>query len=229
MPAFGQANTSATTTSLINLVQVLERKGIKTAFTAMSFPDIAELRNMFTTIWMDRTDASHMLMVDADMGFEPELVEDMLGFDKPLVGCLYPKRTYPIDFVGRGVAAGITPNLDSGFMEVEGVGFGVTLIRRDAIHAMLAKGIAKSDDRMATHTAGPMLAKQGVTRLIRAFDTIETETGRLTEDLSFCRRHRDAGGQVWANITHRITHVGPHGYSGRFIDRIVVPKQQAAS
>lgn len=219
MPAFGRINSTETTMSLMSLPPALASRGISYCFSTQSYPDIDELRNMMLTLWFDRLpQCTHMLMVDADMGFEPELVLDMFAFDKPLVGCLYPKKTNPIDFVGRGASG--HPRLDRGFMEVEGVGFGVTLIRRDCLEAMLAQGAALSDDRIATHAAGPLLKDWGVTRLIRAFDKIEVPTGRLSEDLSFCRRHRDCGGTVWAAAHHRITHVGPYGFSGRFLDRL---------
>ena len=41
---------------------------------------------------------------------------------------------------------------------------------------------------------------------------------RLSEDYSFCHRWRQCGGEVWANISHPITHVGLHRYAGRYQD-----------
>lgn len=224
LPAFGRTNCTETTMSLMSLGPVLAAHGITYYFATQTFPDIDELRNMLLTLWYDRlADAEHILMVDADMGFAPELVLDMFAFDQPMVGCLYPKKTNPISFVGRGKKSAPT-HVEQGFLEVEGCGFGVTLIRRDCVTAMLEQGAAKSDERLSTHTAGPLLAEWGVKRLIRAFDKIETEHGKLSEDLSFCRRHRDCGGTVWANGHHSITHVGPYGFSGRFLDRLNAPK-----
>lgn len=205
------------------LPPALASRGISYCFTTQTFPDIGELRNMMLTLWYDRLlDCTHMLQIDADMGFEPELVLDQFDFDRPLVGCLYPKKTNPIGFVGRGIGA--KPKVDRGFVEVEGFGFGVTLIRRDCVTVMLEQGAAKSDDRLAHHSAGPLLKEWGCNRFIRAFDGIETGTGRLTEDLSFCRRHRECGGTVWAAGHHRITHVGQYGFSGRFLDRLESPR-----
>lgn len=217
MAAFGRTNCTETTMALMALPPALASQGISYAFCTQSFPDIGELRNMLLTLWYDRLpEYTHMLMVDADMGFPPELVLDQFAFDQPLVGCLYPKKTNPISFVGRGKSA--KPIVDRGFVEVDGMGFGVTLIRRDCVTAMLDQNAAQSDDRLAHHIAGALLAEWGVKRIIRAFDPIETPTGKLSEDLSFCRRHRDSGGTVWANGNHKITHVGPYGFSGRFLD-----------
>lgn len=217
VPAFGQTASTHTVSSLMALAKVLLANGYDYYFSEYSFPDIAESRNLLTTIWWDKTEAEWMLQVDADMSFDPEMVMAMLAFGKPLTGCLYPKKTYPIEFVGRGIT-GLTPKVDGGFLEVEGVGFGVTLVHRSCLQDMLDSGHATSDDRLKTHVAGPMLGRYGITRIIRAFDPIETESGKLTEDLSFCRRHRNSGGEVWAATHYGVTHVGQHGYSGRYAD-----------
>lgn len=229
VPAFGLSNTTETTMALMQLAQALGRVGIGYYFAVQTFPDVGELRNMLLTLWYDRlTDAAHMLMVDADMGFEAQLVLDMLALDEPLVGCLYPKKTYPLSLVGRPLP-GTTASLRGGFMEMEGIGFGVTLIRRDCVTTMLDRSQAISDQRLATHTAGPMLKEWGVTRIIRAFDPVETDSGRLSEDISFCVRHRACGGRVWAAINHRITHVGPHGYAMRPADALRAQKVSSAA
>jgi hypothetical protein len=48
---------------------------------------------------------------------------------------------------------------------------------------------------------------------------IEPETGQyLSEDYAFCRRHRDLGGEVWADVAARYTHVGPHAFTGSLIE-----------
>jgi hypothetical protein len=216
LPAFGRVNQAETTMSLMELAQALHANGYEYYFATQSYPDIGELRDMMLTLWYDRlADAEHCLMVDADMGFPAQLVLDMLALNEPLVGCLYPKKTYPISYVGR-----LQPNGERrpGFLEMRDIGFGVTLIRRDCVRDMLDSGIAESEARIDAFTYGPMLREWGVNRLIKAFNRVETVTGFMTEDYSFCQRHRWAGGKVWAATDHRITHVGPHGYSGRFAD-----------
>lgn len=216
VPAFGRLVQAETTMSLMDLTRALHASGYDYYFTTQSYPDIAELREMMLTLWYDRVaDADHCLMIDADMGFDAQLVLDMLAFGEQLVGCLYPKKTYPISYVGRLQPGG---GERAGFIEMRDIGFGVTLIHRDCVTAMLAKNMARSEDRIDAFTYGPMLRQWGVNRLIKAFDRVEVDSGLLTEDYSFCARHRAAGGTVWAATHHRITHIGPHGYSGRFVD-----------
>jgi hypothetical protein len=57
-------------------------------------------------------------------------------------------------------------------------------------------------------------------RLIRAFDPVVRSDGaRLSEDFAFCHRWRTlCGGEVWASVAHRITHVGLHHFAARFSD-----------
>jgi hypothetical protein len=36
----------------------------------------------------------------------------------------------------------------------------------------------------------------------------------LSEDYSFCRRWTDMGGEIWADLESRLTHVGPMVFNG---------------
>ena len=50
---------------------------------------------------------------------------------------------------------------------------------------------------------------------------IEPETGHyLSEDYAFCRRWRDLGGEVWADVEARLTHVGHAAYAGSLMQRL---------
>lgn len=218
VPCFGRIINSETVASLMALSKALIANGYDYYYSSQTYPNIAELRDRFTTIWFEGTKAEWMLQVDADMGFNPQLVLDMLAFDKPIVGCLYPQRDLPIRFHAK-LKKG-EQRIENGHLLVEGFGFGVTLIRRDAIQTMLDSGQAWVDDRLATHGARDQFAKMGITRLIRAFKPIETETGELSEDYSFCRRANNSGLEVWANIDHEMTHVGLYGFKARYMDGV---------
>lgn len=214
LPAFGQVNTAFTTASLYALSRHLEIRGLSGGFGQMSFPDLEDLRAMFLTIWLDKIDASHILFVDADMQFEPELVLDMIDFDQPLVGCLYPKRTLPIAWVGSALPG--PEQRRNGFLKVEGIGFGVALISRACVQRMIDGGHCEIESNLDRNVAGQMLKARGIARMIRAFDKVRLETSTLSEDFSFCHRHRSAGGEVWAAIDHKVTHVGHYGFGGTY-------------
>lgn len=218
LPAFGRVNCSETTSSLMALSRLLLKKGWDFNFCTQSYPNIADVRNLFATIWYDLTQDSHLLFVDADMSFEPKMVLDMLESEKPLVGCMYPKKTLPIEFVGKLKPSEL--KIENGFLEVEALGAGVLLIRRDCMTAIVESDPVLSDTNLSYYTYRDVLAKLGAFRVIRAFEEIHGETGKISEDYSFCRRYKDAGGECWASIDHPVTHVGPYGFTGKFRDRL---------
>ena len=219
-PAFGQQISATTFLTTHALQQVLAQKGIGGGVSTLSFPDIAELRSMAISIWYDSLNASHILFIDADMGFSPELVLDMLAFGEPLVGTIYPQRRVPTSWAGSGTGEAVTERR-GGFMKVEGVGMGCTLIHRSVITRMLEVFPECIDTRLKTHHAGDTLRNAGTSRLLRFFDKIDIpERGQVSEDLSFCMRAAKCGITTWACINHRISHVGMYDYSGRYLDSV---------
>src|SRR6185295_13407903 len=86
VPAFGQQISAATFLTTHALLRHFNAKGIGGGISTLSFPDIAELRSMAMTIWYDTMPGvDYLLMIDADMGFPPETVTDMILFGEPLV------------------------------------------------------------------------------------------------------------------------------------------------
>lgn len=230
IPAFGQQISACTFLTTHALSEHLRSKGMGGGISTMSFPDIAELRSMALTIWYDTMpNVDYLLFVDADMGFPPEIVSDMVLFDEPLIGAIYPQRKMPLSWAGSGTGATSTERRGN-FMLVEGVGMGCCLIRRDLVARMIAQMPELIDKRLALHPAGETLRGAGTTRLIRAFEKLDLpERGVVSEDLSFCLRWQRCGGQTWGAIGYKISHVGPYDYHGRYLDMIeqtnVVPMQ----
>lgn len=213
IPAFRGSLTAATFLATHALSQACTMRGVGFAITTMSWPDIGDLRDMAITYFYDfAKEATHLLFIDDDMGFTPELIFDMLLFNQPVVGAMYPKRTLPLEFAGSGPKD--APNR-GGFLKVDGIGMGVTLIRRDAIDTLLSKTPELSDTKIEgiKNIFGTEIA-----RLIRAFQPVWTERGKMSEDFSFCERWRAVGGEVWAACHHPIKHIGNYAYEGCFRD-----------
>jgi hypothetical protein len=239
-PAYGEIFYAPYVQSMYRLVRACERQKWNTTFATISYADIVESRNFLLTNWFDKTDATHLLFIDADMGFEPQLVIDMIGLDKPVVGVVYPKRQIDLERLTKLAAEGEAPrrainrshdfilrrNARSGavnakgFIEVDGIGAGVMLIRRDCVDTMLKKMPELSDK--GAKKSSP-LAKN-LDRLIRAFEPMFVDAGRLSEDFAFCHRWRQCGGEIWANVTHEITHIGLHRFKGRYSNARTGPR-----
>jgi hypothetical protein len=97
---------------------------------------------------------------------------------------------------------------EDGLAEVAYVGTGFMLVRREALQRVVAAHPELTAD----------LEEEGRTAMV--FEPmIEGETGEyLSEDYAFCRRFRDLGGEVWADVAARFVHVGPHAFAGSLIE-----------
>ena len=221
VPAFGQQISATTFMTTHALQHALGSKGIAGSVSTLSFPDIAELRSMATTIWYDTMPTvEYLLFIDSDMGFPVDMVLDMILLDEPVVGAIYPQRRVPVSWAGSGNGSPVTQRRGS-FMLVEGVGMGCTLIHRSVITKMLQHMPELVDTRLKLHPAFEMMQQAGCKRLIRCFEKLDLpERGIVSEDLSFCLRWNQLGGAVWAAIGWRISHVGPYDYAGCYLEHV---------
>jgi hypothetical protein len=234
-PAFGEVFYTPYVQSIFRLMKVFQRRKWDSTFASIAYADIAESRNFLLTRWFDKTDATHLLFIDADMGFPAELVLDMVDFGRPVVEAIYPKRQINLERVAelstagepakRAIARGhdyivrkkrgvSVASPHAGFMQVDGCGAGVLLIARTAIETMLVKMPTLSDPSAKTNS--PPAAD--LDRLIRAFEPLRVNDALLSEDFSFCHRWNACGGEVWVNTAHEIEHIGLHRFKGRYSD-----------
>ncbi|HTI67055.1 MAG TPA: hypothetical protein VL460_05855 [Caulobacteraceae bacterium] len=218
--------------AVLDLQMWLVKQGIGVTTAHHGMAEVARSRNLLATGFYEQPELTHLLFVDSDIHFEPEAVAALIAADRPLVGCVYPRRTIDYDRLiaaarrltdRRAIIAsamdyvvvpdGETLELENGLCRVAGIGMGLCLIRRDVFEGLMATGGIKQDFAGAAGRAlkGPVLG---------FFDPIPSETGFIAEDLSFCRRWRDAGGDVWACIDQDIAHVGLMTFRARMIDAL---------
>lgn len=157
-----------------------------------------------------RSEASHLLFVDADVGFPPEAVFRLLESGRDVVGGFYPRRGQ--DWAAIRAGAPLALEADDlpgeatgadGLRRMAAVGAGFLMITRAAAERMAAAygGLwARLGD---VHGAGPGQA-------LMVFDSfVEPETCRYLNDWqAFARRWRDLGGEVWGDTRAGLTHMG---------------------
>ena len=189
---------------------------------------ISRGRNLLVAKFLAHPAATHLLFVDADIGFAPEHVFRLLDFDVDVAAASYPLKTMewdeaavararagelvstaPLRYVGRALE-GEAAGRRGGFVRAEYVGTGFLLIRR-AVFARLREGFPElwyeaphGGDRSV---AGPYHA---------AFDCmIDPETRQyLAEDYGFCRRWRGIGGEIWLDVESVLSHTGAFEFVG---------------
>ncbi len=234
-PAYGEIFYAPYVQSVLSLARLAHKDKWDFMFESISYAEVSEARNYLVTRFFDKTDATHLLFIDADMGFPAKLVTDMLAIAKPVVGVIAPKRQIDLkrladlarsepdtgraiakahEFVVRRLPSAGTPR--NGFVEVEACGGGIVLIERSCIAALLRRAPEMSDEAGKGRT--PLT--RDLPRLIRAFDPVVRDDGaRLSEDFAFCHRWRRlCGGEIWASVSHQITHVGLHHFAARYSD-----------
>ena len=195
---------------------------------------IPRARGIMAAKFLERSDYSHLLFIDADMGFTPDQVFRLLDSGLDVVGGVYPAKK--IDWAAarrawekgtEDVAAASHPYVvrflpsetnavevdNAGFGPVAYVGTGFLMIRRAALRRL-------TDAHPELRARHGDVTDAAMDEAVMLFETmIESDTGQyLSEDYAFCRRWRDLGGTIHADFTGRFTHVGHMAHRGGLMD-----------
>lgn len=156
-----------------------------------------------------RSPATHLLLVDADMGWDNDALVRLFCAKKDFVAIAGPKKRYPLQFAANftdagGNPIGLTYDPASGTMEVGEVGMAFALLTRACVERMVADH--------------PDLEYGGVTGESECalFNPMVRKRRYYSEDFAFCRRWRDLGGQVFIVPDVALKHTGPHQFRGSF-------------
>jgi len=198
---------------------------------------ITRARSRLAARFLAYAQATHILFIDADIGFAPENVFRLLEADKPLIAAVCPLKFIDWEKARAAAKAGApdlmaaslgyvvrfipTPDhsveVENGIAKVAYGGTGFLMIRREAMQQLVD---AHPELRAKMGDMGDRLAGEAV----MVFETmIEPETGQyLSEDYAFCRRWHDLGGEIWADMEARLTHVGAAAYTGSLVQAMRV-------
>jgi hypothetical protein len=233
LPSFRMMITAQTAQTLYHLRGLLDDTGIGSHLVNIEGADIVVARNTLATVCLRSPDFTHIFFVDDDMMFDPHLVIEMLRADKDIISVLAPKRKLnldrfydaamrqdpiaaatarSLDFVMRLPKGQTEVTITDGMTEVEGIGMAVTLIKREVLETMVAKGVV--EPRKNRNMSGE---KDLYTFFDPVYDPEEDNT--LSEDYSFCQRWvKGCGGKIFALTHHAIGHIGPYVFHGRYAD-----------
>lgn len=233
-PCYGGLVTHVYVHSLLKLMAFATARGIQVGlWTAAHDSLVTRSRNGIVAGFLDTPDATHLMFVDADTGFEPEQFGRLLAFDEDVVAGMYPVKNLDwskvarrsaeggatieqlreagLHYVGVPCPPGEREERD-GFVTAMYAGTGFMLIRRGALERLVAAHPEMNYRSTQTYPAPPRRSDHQY----GFFESmIEPETRTyLSEDFAFCHRWRQLGGKVWLDTQSRLKHVGSYEFQG---------------
>ncbi|MGB6538820.1 MAG: hypothetical protein WBF58_23000 [Xanthobacteraceae bacterium] len=189
---------------------------------------ITRARASLVSQFLDDPSATHLLFVDADIGFEPEQVLRLIQCGADMCAAVYPIKRIDWNKVKTTIEAA-RPNpaaaalqyvfevddphavtASAGFVRVRYAGTGFLMIRRATLERMCARYPQLQYRRDHSLDAASESDKR-----FALFECMITEDGTyLSEDFAFCKRWTDMGGEIWADFSSRLDHVGPMTFHG---------------
>jgi hypothetical protein len=196
---------------------------------------ITRARASLVSQFLDDESATHLLFLDADIGFEPDQVLRLLQSGADMCAAIYPIKRIEWDKVKTTIEAARPnpaaaalkyvfevddPNAvaeKGGFVKVRYAGTGFLMIRRAALERMCARYPQLRYRR--DHSIDAATASDNRFAL---FECMIAEDGTyLSEDFAFCKRWTDMGGEIWADLESKLSHVGPMTFSGDLASQFI--------
>ena len=192
---------------------------------------ITRARANLVTLFLDDPAATHLLFIDADIGFTPEQVFRLIETGADMVAGVYPIKRVNWNKAKRAIEAD-RPNVAAasldyvleiddpdrvvvvnGFARVRYAGTGFLMIRRHVIEKMCRHPDYASLQFSREHSIDALAGSPNRFALFECM--IDAATGTyLSEDFAFCKRWTDIGGEIWADLDSRLDHVGPSVFYG---------------
>lgn len=185
------------------------RRGIPLASVFLrNESDVQQARNRCFAHFL-ASECSHLIFIDADLGFTPDAVFRLLAHNEPMVGATYAKKalgapSYAVSTLQRAEMT------EAGLIEVGGLPGGFLMVQRGAAERMAG---AYRDLAFDVHD-GNASHDGWRSHLLNLFGSELTDRTRWSEDLSFCRRWRAIGGRVWLDPHILLEHWGMARFAG---------------
>jgi hypothetical protein len=204
MPCYGGQLTESTFMSFIKWGNTCRQLGIDWTVETMTNESlISRARNTLTAKFLNTEGSTHLMFIDADIGWEPWHLLALLNADKDVIGGLYPMKSLPVKWCVNGIP-GADENDPSGLVEVTKTGTGFLLMKRHVFEKLNAHPAVKP----FTNDIGldPALDVHMKTY----FDTAVREGRYYSEDWTFCENWRDLGGQIFVDKRVLLKHTGTY-------------------
>ena len=117
-PAYGGLVTTSYMLSIVRLIGAAPELGFDTTLNLLGKDSlVTRSRNTLVAHFLSIADATHMMFIDADIGFAPEQVARMLALDEDVVAGMYPLKTFRWD---QAETVGAGEPLETGLLHYVG-------------------------------------------------------------------------------------------------------------
>jgi hypothetical protein len=204
MPCYGGMLTESCFMSYVKFGNTCRQLGIEWTVETMTNESlISRARNTLVAKFLSNPEATHLVFIDADIGWEPWHLLLLLNHDEDVVGGLYPMKSMPIQWVVNGVPGSET-KADGNLLEVSKTGTGFMVVKRDVFEKLKAHpAVVPFNNDIGLD---PALDKHMYT----FYDTDVRENRYYSEDWTFCENWRDIGGKVWIDKRVLLKHTGTY-------------------
>lgn len=212
--------TSAYTMSILDLQMKCVERGIHFgSYFLDGVSLIGMARDKLAKVFLE-SGYDYLLFIDADILFNADEVLEMLRYDVDIIGGVYPKRHIDWNMVVKAARSGVSVEDvplhaseftfhgskepvkigDRKIVEVEGVGTGMMLVKRNVFLEMSKVVKTYTDvDGGTNHMFFPIVLDETSNRL-------------WPEDYSFCNQWKSMGGKIYAAPWIRMKHVGLYDF-----------------
>ena len=167
---------------------------------------VDDARNVLLRDFLE-TDCTDLVFIDADVGWQANDLVRLLGYDRDMVGGVYPLKQDADGFPVRSLPDAVEAD-GEGLVEVEGVAAGFLRMRRHVVATLAAQA-----RQFRNLNDGPERLNIPI-----VFERVVADKVRYSGDFALCLKWRATGGRVFVAPDMCLEHVGEHGWTGTLGD-----------
>lgn len=221
-PMYGGMAAGTYTMALAHTPAAFFKNGVGLFYSCVLNDSLVPRARNYLTHQFLQSPATHLMWIDADIGFDPFDIVRMVRSDRDIVCGIYPKKEIHWQQVAKAARDGVPPErlrdheqsfvvnpVDSspdrltaeGLLEIDSAGTGFMLIKRGVFEALA--------DDVPSYVDG---STPGIT--LKEFYAVsidpDSANSLLSEDYHFCRLARNRGIKVYAASWVRLNHMGTY-------------------
>lgn len=201
--------------SLIHSLRILNESGIQAALHFdYGKSNIDMPRSIAASYMLACGDFTHLMFIDDDMAWQPELIALLVGLNLDVVGVPYRQKNSEVTYMMRCAEVFDQSTDNPALINIHDIGTGLLLIRKNVLEELRDK-VEWVVDHITQNKVGMFFRHQVVQDLMT---NPNGEKSYMGEDLYFCRLAREAGFRIWAYIDAETAHTGVISFKGNYAD-----------